>query len=87
MTAEKTFDPRILLEEKERLSELPYIKRDDVECEQGVLLSDKIEQYCSANFKLIHPFDPKSLRPAGYDLRVGFNGNNILDKIAPFRYS
>lgn len=73
MAAENTFDPRILLEEKERLSDLPYIKRDDIECEQGVLLSDKIEQYCSTNLKLIHPFDPNSLRPAGYDLRVGFN--------------
>jgi len=38
----------------------------------GVLLSDKIRHY-SEQFELISPLDEDSLRPAGYDLRVGYN--------------
>ena len=37
----------------------------------GVLLSDKIERYCAEDSRLIYPFDPGNLRPAGYDLTVG----------------
>lgn len=73
MSAENEFDPRILQNEKERLSELPYIRRSVIGDEPGVLLSDKIEQLCTASQRLISPFDRDSLRPAGYDLRVGLN--------------
>lgn len=37
----------------------------------GVLLSDKIERYCKEDSKLIDPFEPENLKPAGYDLTVG----------------
>jgi len=40
--------------------------------DRGVLLSDKIRCYCD-DFGLIEPFDKSSLRPAGYNLRVGHN--------------
>ncbi|MGC2403707.1 MAG: hypothetical protein WA510_28200 [Acidobacteriaceae bacterium] len=66
------FDPRILLEEKERLSSLPYFRRAE-KGEHGVLLSDRIKYYCGDEFKLIDPFVEEFLCPAGYDLRVGFN--------------
>lgn len=72
MASQDGFDPRILFAEKERLSELPYFSRDQVAFEPGVLLSDKIEELCT-DFKLIDPFTIDSLRPAGYDLRVGLN--------------
>src|SRR2546423_1120863 len=66
-------DPRLLAEEKERLSNFPYFDRDANHTEDGVLLSDQIEHYCGKNFKMIDPFEDDSLRPAGYDLRVGQN--------------
>ena len=37
----------------------------------GVLLSDQIQRYCADDPKLISPFKPENLRPAGYDLTVG----------------
>jgi dCTP deaminase len=71
MAGETEFDQRILDAEIERLSKLVDIPRDLGSDEHGVLLSDKIEHYCSGNYKLIDPFDKECLRPAGYDLRVG----------------
>lgn len=38
--------------------------------DQGVLLSDKIKYYVD-KVRMIEPFDPNSLRPAGYILHVG----------------
>lgn len=73
MSDDQDFDPRILFEEKERLSCLPYFSRNAALTEYGVLLSDRIKYYCGDEFKLIQPFDVDFLRPAGYDLRVGFN--------------
>jgi deoxycytidine triphosphate deaminase len=67
------FDPRILLEEKERLSNLPYFQQSLESSEIGVLRSDRIKHYCKENCKLIDPSDVEFLRPAGYDLRVGFH--------------
>ncbi|SRR6266567_429862 len=73
MANQNEIDPRILSDEKERLSELVYIPRDLADSDHGVLLSDKIEHFCSGQFKLIDPFEKEYLRPAGYDLRVGRN--------------
>lgn len=56
--------------EKKRLAELPSIP-NLFPNERGVLLSDKIKKYCAQNYQLIAPFSPDSLRPAGYDLRIG----------------
>jgi len=64
---------RLLFEEKQRLSELPYFERDALDQSQGVLLSDRIAHYCKPEFKLISPLRELNLRPAGYDLRVGNN--------------
>jgi deoxycytidine triphosphate deaminase len=64
---------RLLLKEKQRLAELPYFERNAPESDFGVLLSDRIEYYCGAAFRLISPFENEYLRPAGYDLRVGGN--------------
>jgi len=36
----------------------------------GVLLSDEIE-HCVNNFRMIDPFNPENLKPAGYELTVG----------------
>jgi deoxycytidine triphosphate deaminase len=66
-------DPRILFKEKERLSALPYFQRSAEDLVDGVLLSDRIKYYCGDDFRLVDPFCEKFLRPAGYDLRVGFN--------------
>jgi deoxycytidine triphosphate deaminase len=52
----------------------------------GVLLSDQIEA-CVADFKMIVPFDPERLRPAGYELSIGdeisIGGKRIVLKDAP----
>jgi len=52
----------------------------------GVLLSDQIAA-CVAAFDMIVPFDPKSLRPAGYELSIGdeisIGGKRIVLKDAP----
>ena len=58
--------------ERERLFKLPDFPSERSADEIGVLLSDRIKHYC-LEYKLIDPFEPKFLRPAGYDLRVGRN--------------
>jgi len=55
-----------------RLRRLPNFPSQRPEEEKGVLLSNRIEDYCT-RFRLIWPYDPKYLRPAGYDLTVGEN--------------
>ncbi len=67
-------------QEKERLARLPGIDRDPDHTEDGVLLSHWIEHYCEDSRRMIDPFDPEYLRPAGYDLRVG---NNYTKKGEP----
>ena len=37
-----------------------------------MLLSDEIEYYCK-NYKLLDPYEPKNIKAANYELRVGFN--------------
>jgi len=61
------------LAEKKRLSEFPYFERDSGHVADGILLSDWIEYYCRPESRLVDPFAEDSLRPAGYDLRVGAN--------------
>lgn len=51
-------DPRLLADEKSRLSELPYFDRDPTHARDGVLLSDQIEHYCWHGFQ-----DDRSFRP------------------------
>src|ERR1044071_4314406 len=58
--------------EIKRLSKLKAPANNYDGDDRGVLLSEKIRQYCD-EFELISPFDEDSLRPAGYDLRVGHN--------------
>lgn len=58
--------------EIERLSTLKDPPSDYDGDDRGVLLSNKIRQYYD-EFELISPFDEDLLRPAGYDLRVGYN--------------
>ena len=48
------FDPKDLIREKERLSELPYPDAAAPHDEHGVLRSDRIDYY-SKNFDLISP--------------------------------
>jgi hypothetical protein len=59
-------------QEVQRLSLLKQWPHDYDVDDGGVLLSDHIRRY-SEQFDLISPFDVESLRPAGYDLRVGSN--------------
>jgi dCTP deaminase len=63
---------RLRKSEIKRLSELKEWPDNYDNADRGVLLSDKIRHYCE-DFGLIDPFDQASLRPAGYDLRVGSN--------------
>jgi deoxycytidine triphosphate deaminase len=72
---------RIREQEVERLKSLrnPPHNRDGADC--GVLLSDMIERYADS-FDLITPFDRGSLRPAGYDLRVGSNYSILGERYA-----
>lgn len=44
-------------------------EKDDLNT-SGVLTSDEIEYYVK-RYKMIDPFDPKSLKPAGYELHLG----------------
>ncbi len=37
----------------------------------GVLLSDEIEYYCK-NYQLLSPYEPRNIKAANYELRVGF---------------
>jgi|GEM_PF-1352041 len=61
-------------EERKNLRSLPFIPYDLDADRRSVLLSDQI-QYYRDRFKLIDPWDPTCLRPAGYDLRVGSNAS------------
>ncbi len=51
------------------LSKYPCPEKDDLGT-SGVLTSDEIEYYAK-KYKMIDPFDPKSLKPAGYELHLG----------------
>ena len=64
---------KLLFEEKQRLSELPYFERDASDPDVGVLLSDRIRHYCGPDFQLISPMKELNLQPAAYGLRVGDN--------------
>lgn len=55
--------------ERKRLEELACPETDAL-VTPGVLLSDEIERLVK-QFKLIDPFNPKNLKPAGYELTVG----------------
>src|ERR1700682_1204554 len=55
-----------------RLSKLPVFPHALRHEDKGVLLSDRIKEYCE-KYLLISEFDPDRLRPAGYDLSVGRN--------------
>lgn len=64
---------RLMQAERDRLFQLPDFLRDRPDDEKGILLSNRIKQYCE-QYKLIDPFDAdRLLRPAGYDLTVGKN--------------
>lgn len=57
--------------ERERLNQLECPAVDGREhAPVGVLLSDEIEHYVRT-FKMIEPFDPQRLKPAGYELTIG----------------
>ena len=51
------------------LSKYPCPEKDDLGT-SGVLTSDEIEYYAN-EYKMIEHFDPKSLKPAGYELHLG----------------
>ncbi len=58
-------------EERERLSCYECPESDDRAHKPcGVLLSDEIEHHVNM-FRMIDPFNPKNLKPAGYELTVG----------------
>ena len=60
------------LERLEPFPEAPYYAiANHVGRATGVLLSDQIEYYCQ-HFKLIDPFLKDNLKPAAYELRVGY---------------
>ena len=56
--------------EIERLEKFDDLERDGRPDETGVLLSDQIEFYVG-ECRMICPFDPENLKPAGYELTVG----------------
>jgi deoxycytidine triphosphate deaminase len=63
--------------EIERLSKYPtapYQGRTNTDDHRasGVLLSDEILYYCQ-NYSLLDPFEAENIKPANYELRVGFN--------------
>jgi deoxycytidine triphosphate deaminase len=63
--------------EIERLSKYPtapYQRRTETHDRHatGVLLSDEILYYCQ-NYALLDPFEEENIKPANYELRVGFN--------------
>ncbi len=53
----------------EDLSRYPCPEEDDLGT-SGVLTSDEIKYYAD-KYKMIYPFDPNSLKPAGYELHLG----------------
>jgi deoxycytidine triphosphate deaminase len=80
--------------EKQRLGAFPCPETPPAPI-HGVLLSDKIDEYANApSIRLIHPFESKNLKPAGYKLTVGdefiVNGEvqklpaNGIIRIAPY---
>jgi len=85
-----TFDPQdakrleeLKAAEIRRLETLPYFpSMPDDPLDKGVLLSDRIKHYCK-KYKLIDPFDENDLlKPAGYDLTVGYNASIRGERIA-----
>jgi deoxycytidine triphosphate deaminase len=56
--------------EIERLRSFPTANYD-AHRPHGVLLSDEIEHYCKS-YKLLDPYEPKNIKAANYELRVGF---------------
>jgi len=58
--------------ERQRLSQLPDWPVRRPFDEHGVLLSNRIEHYCT-EYQLVAPFDKEQLRPAAYALSVGRN--------------
>ena len=56
--------------ELHKLAELPPSEDDPHKNVHGVLLRDEIQFYVR-HCHLITPFDPKNLKPAGYELTVG----------------
>ncbi len=64
-------DTERIRQERTRLEILQCPERDGRESAPvGVLLSDEIE-YCVQAFKMIWPFKPANLKPAGYELSIG----------------
>lgn len=58
------------LENEELLEQFPCAEKNPGV--QGVLLSDQIERFATnPEFKLISPFNPDRLKPAGYELTIG----------------
>lgn len=63
------------------IMELAPLEDDPGDGDRGVLLSDQITFY-SVNHKLISPFCPENLKPAGYELTVGdeyFSSGEFLE--------
>lgn len=57
--------------EKNNCNEMPCPERDDYQsATPGVLLSHEIKHYAK-NHRMIEPFDPDLLKPAGYKLTLG----------------
>jgi hypothetical protein len=56
--------------ERHTLAEHPPSEDDPHETVHGVLLRDEILFYIR-HCRLIWPFDPKNLKPAGYELTLG----------------
>lgn len=56
--------------EKARLAQMPPSEDDPSPDVSGILLSDQITYFARSHF-LISPFNPKNLKPAGYELTVG----------------
>lgn len=57
-------------QEKEELLKYPCPDKDDFNT-HGVLLSNEIKHY-AVKYKMIHPFEEECLKPAAYELRVGY---------------
>lgn len=57
-------------EEKKRLENYPCPDKDGFET-SGVLLSNEIEHYAT-EYKMIEPFTRENLKPAAYELTVGY---------------
>lgn len=55
-----------------RFPDIPYFSRPTAHSSRpsGVLLGDEIEFYCK-NYRLLDPYEPKNIKAANYELRVG----------------